>query len=94
MVFVYTVVIVRGALHGGEREVAWTLAAFGAGSMAVALMLPMRDRFPDRRVMLAAAAAVAGALLAATGLWAAKQGSLGWTLLLRSCSWSEPPTRS
>lgn len=83
MVFVNTVVIVRGPLHGGEREVAWALAAFGAGSMAVALLLPkLLDRIPDRRVMLAAATVMAAALLAATGLWAATQGSLGWTLLL------------
>lgn len=83
MVFVNTVVIVRGPLHGGEREVAWALAAFGAGSMAVALLLPkLLDRIPDRRVMLAAATVMVAALLAATGLWAATQGSLGWTLLL------------
>lgn len=83
MVFVNTVVIVRGPLHGGEREVAWALAAFGAGSMAVALLIPkLLDRIPDRRVMLAAAMAMAGALLVATGLWAALRGALGWTLLL------------
>lgn len=83
MVFVNTVVIVRGPLHGGEREVAWALAAFGAGSMAVALLLPkLLDHIPDRRVMLAAATVMVAALLAATGLWAATQGSLGWTLLL------------
>ncbi|WP_028840171.1 MULTISPECIES: MFS transporter [Thermomonas] len=83
MVFVNTVVVVRGPLHGGEREVAWALAAFGAGSMAVALLLPkLLDRIPDRRVMLAAAVTMVGVLLAATGLWATTQGSLGWTLLL------------
>ena len=83
MVFVNTVVIVRGPLHGGEREVAWALAAFGAGSMAVALLLPkLLDRIPDRRVMLAAAMAMAGALLVATGLWVATEGSLGWLLLI------------
>ena len=83
MVFVNTVVIVRGPLQGGEREVAWALAAFGAGSMVVALLLPkLLDRIPDRRVMLGAALAMATALLAATGLWAATQGALGWTLLI------------
>lgn len=83
MVFVNTVVIVRGPLHGGEREVAWALAAFGAGSMAVALLLPkLLDRIPDRRVMLAAAMTMAAALLVATGLWLAAGGSLGWALLI------------
>ena len=53
MVFVNTVVLVRGLLGGGEREVAWALAAFGAGSMAVAFALPtLLDRMTDRRIML------------------------------------------
>lgn len=83
MVFVNTVVIVRGPLQGGEREVAWALAAFGAGSMAVALLLPkLLERAQDRRVMLGAASVMAGALFAATGVWAATQGRLGWALLI------------
>lgn len=82
MVFVNTVVIVRGTLHGGDREVAWALAAFGAGSMVVALLLPkLLDRVPDRRVMLGAALGMTSVLLAATGLWKT-QGALGWTLLI------------
>ncbi|GGK06253.1 MFS transporter [Luteimonas terricola] len=83
MVFVNTVVIVRGPLQGGEREVAWALAAFGAGSMAVALLLPkLLERIQDRSVMLGAASVMVGALFAATGLWAATQGRLGWALLI------------
>lgn len=51
MVFVNTVVLVRGPLQGREGDVAWALAAFGAGSMAVALLLPrFLDRVADRQV--------------------------------------------
>lgn len=83
MVFVNTVVIVRGPLQGGEREVAWALAAFGAGSMMVALLLPkLLERVHDRSVMLGAASVMVGALFAATGLWAVTQGMLGWGLLI------------
>ena len=81
MVFVNTVVIVRSVLGGGEREVAWALAAFGLGSMAVALVLPkLLDRVPDRRVMLGAAAAMVAALVAAAVLWT--QWTIAWATLL------------
>lgn len=83
MVLVNTVVIVRGPLQGGEREVAWALAAFGGGSMVVALLLPkLLDRLRDRSIMLAAAALMTGTLFVATGLWTATQGMIGWTLLI------------
>lgn len=82
MVFVNTVVIVRDLLHGGEREVAGALAAFGFGSMLVALLLPrVLDRVPDRRVMLASALAMVVALLATTVLWRILDG-VTWALLL------------
>ena len=62
MVIVNTVVIVRG-LGLSQRDVALTLAAFGAGSIASALTLPkILDRFSDRRVMLIAASIIALAL--------------------------------
>jgi MFS family permease len=81
MVFVNTVVIVRSVLGGGEREVAWALAAFGLGSMAVALVLPkLLDRVSDRSVMLGAAATMVAALLVAVGLWARQ--SIAWATLL------------
>ena len=55
MVFVNTVVMVRTVLGGAEEQVAWALAAFGGGSMLVALLLPkVLDRISDRTVMLAA----------------------------------------
>ena len=83
MVFVNTVVIVGGVLHGGEREVAWALAAFGGGSMLVALLLPkLLDRMPDRRVMLTAALAMVLALGATTLLWTTAPDQVGWATLL------------
>jgi MFS family permease len=82
MVFVNTVVIVRDALGGDEGQVAWALAAFGAGSMLVALCLPRwLERLPDRRVMLVAAAMVVATLLGAGLLWWAL-GALTWPTLL------------
>lgn len=82
MVFVNTVVIVRNGLGGSEREVAWALAAFGAGSMLVALLLPrVLDRVPDRRVMLTAALVMVAALAATTLLWRGGDG-MGWALLV------------
>lgn len=57
MVIVNTVVIVRGTLGLGQREVALTLAAYGGGSMFAALTLPrILERFSDRAMMIAAAA--------------------------------------
>lgn len=82
MVFVNTVVLVREVLGGGEREVAWALAAFGAGSMAVAFSLPtLLDRMADRRIMLSAASAMVFVLLAVTGIWWGT-GGLGWSSLI------------
>jgi MFS family permease len=56
LVIVNTVVIVRGLLGGTEADVAIVLAAYGAGSMAVAFLLPrLLERVSDRPVMLAGA---------------------------------------
>ena len=83
MVFVNTVVIVRGVLHGGDQQVAWALAAFGSGSMLVALLLPkLLDRMPDRRVMLVAAVVMVGALAVTTLLWTTAPERVGWATLL------------
>ena len=63
MVIVNTVVYVQGYLGLGEAETALLLAAFGGGSMLVALALPnMLSRVEDRTVMLG------GGVLIATGL--------------------------
>ncbi|WP_207480776.1 MFS transporter [Arenibaculum pallidiluteum] len=56
MVIVNTVVLVRGVLGGTDSDVAVVLAAYGAGSMTVALLLPrLLGRLSDRPVMLAGA---------------------------------------
>jgi MFS family permease len=67
MVIVNTVVLVRAGFGLGEREVAWTLAAYGLGSMAAALALPrlLGERVTDRTAMLAGAALLVGGLLLA-----------------------------
>lgn len=60
LVLVDTVVVVRQDLGLGEAAVAWTLGAFGAGSMVVALCVPAAlRRFDDRTVMLGGAVATA-----------------------------------
>jgi MFS family permease len=64
MVIVNTVVIVRGLLGGGEADVAIVLAAYGAGSMTVAFLLPrLLERVSDRPVMLAGAGLLASGTL-------------------------------
>lgn len=79
MVIVNTVVIVQSELGLGQQEVAWGLAAFGAGSMVSAIVLPrLLDKVADRPVMLVATALLPIALtasalrpdyLALIGLW-------------------------
>lgn len=75
MVIVNTVVLVRGGFGLGGREVAWTLAAYGAGSMAAALALPrLLDRIlTDRAAMLTGAAILSAGMLAGpfVGAWGA-----------------------
>jgi H+ antiporter protein len=81
MVLVNSVVLVRGTLGLSESALAWTMFAFGAGSMIAALMLPrVIDRVSDRPVMIAGAALMVITLL---GL-AAEVASLGlrWPVLL------------
>lgn len=83
MVLVNTVVIVRSELGDGEQQVAWALAAFGGGSMLVALGLPrVLDRVADRTVMLVAASVVSAGLLASALVWIALPHWIGWTFLL------------
>lgn len=83
MVFVNTVVIVRDVLSGRHQQVALALAAFGTGSMAVALLLhQLLDRMTDRKLMLSAAGVMAIGLLTTTLLWVALPQWRGWTMLL------------
>lgn len=81
MVLVNTVVLVRGSLGLPESALAWTMFAFGSGSMLAALILPrILDRISDRPVMLAGAVLMVATLL---GLAASVALSgLGWPLLL------------
>ena len=101
MVIVNTVVIVRDLLGFGQREVAFTLAAYGGGSMLAAFVLPrLLDRIADRTIMLAAAAAltlILGALAALTGnlrghpeYW--PMLLIGWSLLGVAYSMSITPS--
>ena len=76
MVIVNTVVIVRGMGHPRE-DVTLALAAYGGGSMLVALLLPrMLRRIDDRRVMLA------GSLILTCVLAALALAPLAWVTLL------------
>ncbi|SFP93294.1 MFS transporter [Tranquillimonas alkanivorans] len=81
MVLVNTVVLVRGELGLSESAVAWTMGAFGAGSMLAALGLPrVLGRVSDRPVMLAGAGLLTATLV---GLATIIHGTgLSWPLLL------------
>lgn len=81
-VLVNTVVLVRGGYGAGETGLAIAMAAFGAGSMGAALMLPrLLDRLPDRRVMLAGTRGLIGvALLMGAVLWL--HGRPGWWVFM------------
>ncbi|MFI0450166.1 MFS transporter [Actinomadura sp. 6N118] len=67
MVIVNTVVLVRDHLDRAAGDVSLAFGAFGAGSMAVALLLPrVLDRLSDRTVMLPAAGVLFAVLAALT----------------------------
>lgn len=81
MVLVNTVVLVRGQLGLNDTALAWTMFAFGAGSMIAALALPkLLDRLPDRLVMLTGAWLMVAALLVIAVL--VMSIGLSWSLLL------------
>lgn len=64
MVIVNTVVHVRDGFGGTQSDTALAFAAFGAGSMAVALALPrLLDRAPDRPFMLGGGVLLGAGLL-------------------------------
>ncbi|MEQ9491038.1 MAG: MFS transporter [Alphaproteobacteria bacterium] len=81
MVLVNSVVLVRDMLGLSESALAWTMGAFGAGSMLAALVLPrLLIRIPDRPAMVGGAVLMLASLL---GL-AALIGLVGltWPILL------------
>jgi predicted MFS family arabinose efflux permease len=81
MVLVNSVVLVRSTLGLDASALAWTLFAFGAGSMMAALALPkLLDRLPDRPVMVAGAALMVLTLLGLAREVAAL--GLNWPVLL------------
>lgn len=87
MVLVDTVVLVRDGLGRPPGDVSLALAAYGAGSMTAALLLPrLLGRTGDRPLMLPAAAVLAAGLAASTcGLasgWAEAHRAAAWPALL------------
>lgn len=76
-VIVNTVVLVQGQLKLTQNATAVALAAFGAGSMLVALCLPrLLDKLPERKVMLG------GAVLLVVGLFTGPIASAKFATLL------------
>lgn len=93
MIIVNTVVAVCDRLGGTEIDTALTLATAGAGSMAVALLLPrLLDRLPDRPFMIAGGALLTAGLLLGltdpglTGLLAL------WLVISAGASFIQTPT--
>lgn len=77
VVIVNTVVLVQGQLKLTQNATAVALAAFGAGSMLVALCLPrLLDKLPERKVMLG------GAVLLVVGLFTGPIASAKFATLL------------
>ncbi|MEU6577938.1 MFS transporter [Streptomyces sp. NPDC046805] len=83
MVTVNSVVYVRHTLGLGSAEVSLALGAYGAGSMAVALLLPrVLERVCDRTVMLRGALLLAVVFAGLGGLTTAGSGGWRWPALL------------
>lgn len=84
MVIVNTVVIVRESFKRGDSAVATALAAFGAGSMLLALSMPrLLKRFPDRALMLGGGAVLVACLLGLGMAWPRLlESPQAWPLLL------------
>ncbi len=77
MVIVNTVVLVQAGLGLGAGPLAWTLAAYGLGSMVSALALPqVLERINDRAVMLA------GGMILVAGMLAGPLALRDWGLVL------------
>lgn len=78
IVVVSTVNLIRDEFGGSQSDVAWILAASGAGTLIAALTLPrLLDRVNERTVMMTGAAVLTGGALAAVALIAT--GLASWT---------------
>ncbi|MEU7488513.1 MFS transporter [Streptomyces sp. NPDC042319] len=83
VVTVNTVVYVRDHLGRSAGDVPVALGAYGAGSMAVALLLPRAlDRISDRTVMLSGALLLTAVFAGLGGVTAADTGNWRWSALL------------
>ena len=83
MVIVNTAVIVRDELARSDRAVAIALAAFGAGSMTLALVLPrILQHRSDRSVMLTAAVMLTIVLGGLAAMWPDMSDEVRWPTLL------------
>ncbi|GAB3141402.1 MFS transporter [Marisediminicola antarctica] len=83
MVIVNTVVLVQGDLGRPQTDVALLLAAYGAGSMTVALALPaVLDALPDRAVMLGGAGALPIGLIAVAIATSLPTTTASWVALM------------
>ncbi|WP_406291551.1 MFS transporter [Embleya sp. NBC_00896] len=83
IVFVDTVVLVRGHFDRPAGAVSLALGAYGAGSVSVALLLPrLLRRFTDRAVMLTAALALPVILAGVATLTGTAPSTGSWIALL------------
>lgn len=83
MVIVNTVVLVQGYLQRSEADVALLLAAYGAGSMIIALVVPwLLDQVAERPVMLTGAALLPVGLVSTAATIAFPTGPGQWVGLL------------
>ena len=94
MVIVNTVVLVQAGLGLNQKFTAMALAAFGAGSMLVALALPkILDKLPERRVMLVGGTVIAASLLVGGVMPATFSGLLAlWFLVGVGYSLAQTPS--
>ena len=83
LVLVNSVVYVRELYGRPETDLAVALAAYGGGSMLVALLAPrLLERFSDRQVMFTGATILQAGLLAATALTVFVPVGWAWWVLL------------
>ncbi|MFD5876704.1 MFS transporter [Streptomyces sp. NPDC060322] len=83
IVFVDTVVLVRDHFHRADSALSLALGAYGAGSVAMALLLPrLLHRAGDRAVMLTAGGALPVTLVAVAALGAIAPSTWSWAAVL------------